>query len=67
MNPRRAGLGLWGFGILADAERGGVMPATCPPTRFVAVAVRGLLGVCASVEANGERWGVSCEIKRDIG
>lgn len=43
------------------------MTATCPPTGFVAVAVRGLLGVCASVEANGERWGVICEIKRDIG
>ncbi len=43
------------------------MTATCPPTRFVAVAVRGVLGVFASVEANGEHWGVSYEIKRDLG
>ncbi|HEY2274234.1 MAG TPA: hypothetical protein VGH61_01905 [Steroidobacteraceae bacterium] len=52
---------------MADAGRGGVMAATCPPTRFVAVPVGGVLGVRASVDANGERWGVSYEIKRDIG
>ena len=43
------------------------MAATCPPTRFVTVPVRGVLGVRASVDANGERWGASYEIKRDIG
>ena len=43
------------------------MAATCPATRFVAVPVRGVLCVRASVDAIGERWGVSYEIKRDIG
>jgi len=43
------------------------MAAACPPTRCVAVPVRGVLGVRASVDANGERLGVGYEIKRDIG
>jgi len=34
---------------------------------LVALPVRGVLGVRVSVDANGERWGVSYEIKRDIG
>ena len=41
-NPRRAGLGLWAFGILADAGSGAAIAAACPTSCFVPVSVRGV-------------------------
>ena len=43
------------------------MAAACPPTRFVAGPVYGVLGLRAAMDANGERWGFTDDVMRDIG
>jgi hypothetical protein len=54
-NPRRAGLGLWAFGILADAGSGAAIAAACPTSCFVPVSVRGVPVLRAAMVADSER------------
>jgi hypothetical protein len=42
------------------------MAAACPPTRFVAGSVYGVLSLRAAIDANDERWGFTGDVKRDI-
>jgi hypothetical protein len=53
--PRRAGLGLWAFGILADAGSGAAIAAACPTSCFVPVSVRGVPVLRAAMVADSER------------
>ena len=43
------------------------MAAACPPTHFVAGPVYGVLGLRAAIDANGEWWGLTDDVKREIG
>ena len=52
---------------MAGAGRGRVMAAVCPRTRVVAGPVCGVLGLCVAIDAYGERWGFTDDVKHDIG
>ena len=65
--PGLGRLFLWGFGFVADAGTSAAVSAGCPPTRFVAVAVRGVPVLRAALMADNEHRSIADENGRDIG
>jgi hypothetical protein len=55
------------LGILADAGRGVVMGAACPPTCFVLVAFSDMPVLGTTMMTDNGRWCVTRENGREIG